>query len=338
MPWDIITNTSEDADPTTAFLRKKLVESIRAHFDKLDTVCAQWRRGSKWVPVPFAIAMPKDVKQRKASSPEEGGEMLWSRVIAYATENNAKEIRFEGFGSSASGDSAQRLFFFSCKPFEAHEDEARSTKEKLDDIAIEAVKVMKDLIEGLDGHLNKHRTFELNLLDKCSTLVEKNTATTEQFVTGLGHARDMQRDVHEHEERMESARQNAETIDKLMKTLGGPLGSVLEKWLAKTLGLDQSLLTGTFAQRLTAIIKHVSTMPDGEQRLAKLKELLGDEAWSVLQNMSRATNDDGFRAMGEKFLEVLGEDAKPKFQQVPAIMGQGPAVALLKLIHDAGLL
>lgn len=338
MPWDIITTASGDADPGTAYLKRKLVEFIRANFDRLESVCAQWRRGSKWIPIPFAIAMPKEEKKKKLTSPEEGAELLWSKAIAYATEHDAREVRFEGFGSSASGDSALRLFFFSCKPFEAQDEEKEGKKEKLDNVAIEAANVLKDLVERMGIHLDKHHARELGLLDKAIALLEKNTATTEQFVIGLSHAREMQRDTFEHEERMESAKHNAETIDKLTKTFGGPLGNVLERWLAKTLGLDAQAFTGSFAQRLLAIVKHIHESENGEKKLEQVKTILGDDAWSVLQSMSRAANDDAFRALGEKFLDLLGDEAKPKLQQIAAVIGQGPAVALLKLIQDAGLL
>jgi len=339
MPWEIVTSASTDADPGTAHFKRKLLENIRTHFDKLDTVCAQWRRGSKWIPVPFAIALPKDAKQRKTSSPEEGADLMWSRTIACETEHEAKEVRFEGFGSSASGDSELRLFHFSCKPFEANEEEAKTSKEKLDNVAIEAANVMKDLCAQLGTHLEKHHGRELSILDKAIALVEKNTATTEQFVIGLGHARQMQQDTYEHEERMQAEANSAASFERVTNTFGGTLSSLLERWLSQKFNLDGSTLKGSFAQRLLAVINMVDALPDGNARLQKMHEILGDEAWSVLQAMSRATTtDDAFRAQGERFLELLGEDAKQKLQQIAMVAGEGPALALLKLIHDAGLL
>lgn len=339
MPWDIVTTSNSEADPTTAHIRRKLTAFIAGNWEKLDTVAASWRRSRNWIPCPFSIAMPDDPKKRKLTTAEEGAEVLLSRVLPYAKEQDAREVRFEGFGTSASGDSELRLFHFSCRPFEdAEEEGGKAPAEKLSNVAIDAANVLKDMVTRLDSHLEKHHVRELALLDKMLAMADKNRESAETIIGGMKIEREMRQDAQEHEARMANDREHNASIDKLIGVMGPPISNLLATLLAKKLGLDGKAFSGSFAARLTEIMRHVHDSADGATKFAKLEAALGTDAWDVLKAMSKAGSDEAFKALGGKFLEALGGDAKSRMEKVAGIVGQNVAMALLKLISDAGLL
>jgi hypothetical protein len=340
MPWDIVTTDSESGSPTEAHHKRRLAELMREVWERLDVVASQWRmRGSKWIPCPFSIAMPKDAKQRKLTTPEEGIAKIYAATIEHARTQGAKEVRFEGLGMSTTAETALTLFKLTFRPFDDDDDDANADpKAKMHNVAIEATVVLRDLVKDLGGIIDKHHTREMGLLDKCIGMAQANTTTTEQFVLGLRASRKMQRDTMAHEEKMESERNNAAALDKLMNTLGGPLSQLLARFLAKNLNVDEATMTGSFAKRLTAIVEGVARSDGGAEKLAKMESLLGAEPWAILKAMSKAASDDAFRAAGERFIELVGGDLGEKVKRIAAVVGEGSMLAFAKLLNDASLL
>lgn len=340
MTWVLHTTSAADADPIALHHREVLAEKIRGCLDRLDTIIVEWRRGSSWLPTPIAVSMPKEAKARKLATPEEGAKILWNRAIEYATEKEARELRFGGLGESQSGDSVQVLFRLRVKPFEAREedDDGGDSKRKVQNVAIEAAGVLKDLVGTMETHLQKHHDREVALLDRCVSLMEKNTASIDSVIVGMAYQRQMKLDEMDHEAHMEDSRRSSATADKLIDVVKGPASNFLEAWLMQHFGLSGDVFKGeTFAKRLAAIVHGVGNAPGGDARLQKVKDIVGDEAWEVLKAMSNAASDEAFVAAGRKFLETLNPDATTKLQAAAAALGQGPAVVLLKLITDAGL-
>lgn len=337
MPWDIVTTDSESGSPTEAHHKRRLAELMREVWDRLDVVASQWRmRGSKWIPCPFSIAMPKDAKQRKLTTPEEGIAKIYAATIEHARTNGAKEVRFEGLGMSTTAETALTLFKLTFRPFD--DDDDADDKSKIANMPMEALGVLRDLVKDLGVHLDKNHSRQIELLDRNIAMANANTTTTEQFVLGLKATRKMERDRMAHEQAMESERNNTATIDKLFTTMGPPLSQLLARFLAKHLNVDEATMVGSFAKRLTAIVEGIARSDGGQEKLRQMETLLGAEPWGVLKAMSKAASDDAFRAAGERFIELVGGELGEKVKRIAAVVGEGAMLAFAKLLNDASLL
>ncbi len=339
MAWIEVSEAQENADPVRAFYRDQLTVKIREYFAQLDRVTLSWRRGRHWMPCPIALALPSSIKERETTVPEEGASKLVDRAITWAEENQARYLKFTGYGFSKRGETAQRLFELQVRPDTPDEpDEPANGKHTESNAAVAAAGVLNDALVNMGGMLDKSHSREMQTIDKVLQMADRQTANTSAVMFGLAMEREMKRDEHAHEREMEDKKQEHETTEKIVEMVGKPFGKALERFLARSFGLDDAAFNAkTFAGRLTAIVRGIGAQPDGEARLHKAKDLVGEDAWKVLEHMSKAGSDAAFVELGKKFLELLGPDPNPKFHKLLEILGQGPMHALLRLIDDAGI-
>lgn len=347
MAWIEVTSESENADPVRVFYRDQLIEKIRDNFERLDRVVVVWRRGRHWIPTPIGIALPTNLKDREQTVPEEGAKMIVDRALEFAAENAAKFLQFIGLGESKRGDSAVKLFTMQVRPDlpeDGDSDDGLNGKKAEQNAAVAAANVLNDACVNLGSMLDASHKREMLTIDKTLSMCDRQTANTSAVIWGMVMERQMKRDEHEHEEAMADKHNEHETTERFVDMFGKPFGKAFEKFLAKAFGLEDAAFNAkTFAGRLTAIVRGVGNQPDGEERLQKAKDLLGEDCWKLLQAMSKAATDEAFTELGKKFVDVLGQgpdgqrDPNAVFRQLVQILGEGPAHALLRLIDDAGL-
>jgi hypothetical protein len=337
MTWVVETTAADGTDPVASFYCRQLAGRIREYWERLESVVVSWRRGPNWIPAPVAIHMPKEKNLRKQATPEEGARKLFDLAYSFAVENQAMHLKFIGLGLSTTEESAKELFSMSLQPLAGKQDEEKSIAEKTTNAAVEAARVLTDAVGVLGNQLNEHGKRELGLLDKASELIGKNTATTETILVGLAFQQQMKREEQQHEVNMEELKNNQSSFDGVLNIVGKPMSDALQRLLDKAFGLGEAFNGETFGKRLGAIVHAVAKLPDGESRLQKAHDIVGEEAWGVLKAMSNAPTDDEFREIGRKFIELLGPDPNPKFHAIAAALGQGPSMALLQLISDSGI-
>lgn len=338
MSWQDTTTAVEFGDPVLVFYRDVLTEKIRDHFSELDRVAVLWRRSQQWIPTPIGIALPAQKNLRDKASPEEGAARLCERAFAFAEENNAKILKFEGYGSSKSGQTSKRLFSLQVRPDRGEPLDEEDSKKSERSSAIEAAHAVREALVSVAGMLDKSHAREMLTVDKLLAMADRQTSNTSAVIYGLMMDRQMRVDQMEHEAEMQDQRLSHETTERFLEMVGKPFGDAFEKFLARAFGLEDEAFNGkTFARRLGAIVHGVANQPDGESRLKRASELLGEDAWKVLQAMSNAESDQAFIELGKKFVEVVGPDGKDKMRLLAEILGPGAMHALLRLFDDAGL-
>lgn len=316
------------------FYADALAERIREYWDQLDRVQVFWRRGGKFLPTPHYIRLPRDEKKRSVATPEKGARQLVDLAFGFARENNARFLKFEGYGLSKREETAKILFSLQCDPDTTPEKES----EKQTNVVVAAMGVLNDTLARMDAHLGNEHNRTMEAVGKVLEMADKNKENTNAAIYALAFKQQMQREHFEHEERMEDLRTSHETTTRFVDMVGKPFANVFEKVLNNVFRVDDEAFKGkTFASRLTAILKSVAQGDGGEAKLAKLKARIGDDAWDVLRAMSNAASDDVFTAQARKFAEMLGDDPNATMREIMGIIGEGNAMALLRLLQDAGL-
>lgn len=336
MAWEVSTAAVQDGDPILLYYRDCLAERIREHFETLDRVVVLWRRSGKWLPTPFAIRLPTNTKERNTCPPEQGAAQLCELAFNWARDNDARYIKFEGYGMSKREETARMLFELRAEPQSEPDRDREDSRKKTDNAAIDAAAVLNDAVNRMGAQLDASFKREIACVDKVLDMASRQNDNMDRVIVGLSFQRQMRRDEQEHEERMEDLRAGHATTERVVDVVGKPFADIFEKVLARAFGLGEEAFVGSFAERLTAIVAGVDKSAGGNARLQQAKDLIGEDAWSVLLAMSaKKTTDDEFTAQGKKFVALLGENPTGKFRELAAILGEGPSMALLRLFADA---